>query len=77
MHAPGFSGICAYIRIFSSIGGGGTDINLDQIFSSIGGTLRDVCGWRGIYKKVRWMFCMKESICLQPSRRSGIDGGGK
>ena len=36
MHAPGFSGICAYIRIFSSIGGG-TDINLDQIFSSIGG----------------------------------------
>ena len=37
MHAPGYSGICAYIRIFSSIGGGGTDINLDQIFSSIGG----------------------------------------
>ena len=40
-------------------------------------TLRDVCGWRGIYKKVWWMFCMKESICLQPSRRGGIDGGAK
>ena len=26
-NAPGFSGIFAYIRIFSSIGGGGTDIN--------------------------------------------------
>ena len=24
-----------------------------------------------------WMFCMKESICLQPSRRGGIDGGAK
>ena len=34
-------------------------------------------GGKGISKNVWWMFCVKESICLQPARRCGIEGGAK
>ena len=36
LHVPGFWGIFGYLRIFSSLGGGGTDITFNQP--------RDVCG---------------------------------